>query len=448
MSSAGIAIAPMAVVAAAGAASLVTGTAAALIAVHGAEVAATEAGEALARVDGGARVGGERSAAASRPTWERLAAEVAHMNARIAMLSDRVARAGTAAVVMPKPLSIAGCTRAAAAQWVGDTVREMRAVQQRFETAVAEGEIRKIAERVGGPAVPYRDTAVITTCQTRLTARQAAGAGTAPPAECPPTTVERAAELLDCLDLEADERERRDVLAAVALIDRHREDGTGSYVAGLRQTVAAVNRAVGRRRLAALRLVALDGAAAVGIEPQGPLRGTAVRLRVVVAGDDDLTPHLHAESAQAVEQVKTAARRRFLLETVRERLAAYGCAVQTEYDMEHSASLRINRPEWSGEHFADVWVQRNGDVRSEILRRHALDDVQAVARERSRCLGHNAMMRELGAELGASVDVDDAHEPQFIDDPGAALGDAVPDRSDNPAAGVRPAPHRVRYRGD
>ena len=413
MSSAGIAIAPSAVVAAAGAALLLTGTAAVLIAVRGANMAAEAALDMLDQADAytDARLSARRAGADARPGWERIAAEVAQVNARIVMLSERLARAGTVTVALPTPLSLVGCTRAAAQEWVGETVRAVQAAQQSFETAVAADEARKTAERLGGSAASAQDAAVVAAYQERLSVRQAVGAAVADGRLS--VVADQTVAVLDALDLEADERERRDVLAAAALLARHQAHSASSYLTGLRQTVESVNRAVARRRVAALRLAALDGALAADIEPRGPLQGAAVRLRAVVAGEQELTPLLFIESARSATYVEEVVRQRFLLEVVRERLAAYGCAVQTEYDMEHSASLRVTREEWSGEHFADVWIDRDGNVRSELLRLHPLADEQAAERERCRCVEHDATISAIGAELGGDVDVDDAHRCRF-----------------------------------
>src|SRR5262249_22093810 len=124
----------------------------------------------------------------------------------------------------------------------------------------------------------------------------------------PPVGVADAAVILRRLDVDANERERLDVLAAAARAENDDPREADHYLIGLVMRVDEVSAAVARRRLAAQWLAALEEPVVAAVRPPDDFLGTAARLRHVVAGDEDLTPQLRTEAAEAVARAADIAR--------------------------------------------------------------------------------------------------------------------------------------------
>jgi hypothetical protein len=356
--------------------------------------------------------------ATGAPEWDRVAADAVKINARISMLLERITRSG-AAVVAPDPLRLAGCTAIDADRASAQTAHLLADAQSAVRTAVATAESRVIV--AGLPrSVSTRPetTAALAEFQRALQnpafQNPVLQNGTVQrPSESPLDPVLAIiAQVLRTLDLDACEREQAEVLSAAVSATRDDPRETSTYLRTLRTKIAAVNAAVGRRRLAAQWLSALDEPVVAAVEPPGPLLGTAALLRKVVAAESDLTPQLRAEAAEALQWGASIARTRYVRDLMSAFLAEHGYAIDAESDVELSTELRLTRPDWHGEHSADVWVDRNGTVHGRIARECVIEDHQAVLREQVRCTDFNADIEALGRRLGADVVTGDGYVAQ------------------------------------
>jgi len=181
----------------------------------------------------------------------------------------------------------------------------------------------------------------------------------------------------------------------------------------LKSKLAAVNGTVAARRLAAQWLEAFEEPIVAGVEPPEPFAGTAARLRAVVAGEAELTQSLRSEGVQAVEWAFAFARQHFVRDLFCAAAAAQGYTVEGEFDDWSSSELRLSRPDWRGEHSAEVWVDRRGAFHGHVVREALIEGDEAHLRERIRCAGFNADMASLGRQLAADMVVNENYVPQY-----------------------------------
>lgn len=426
MSSGGIVIAPAAIVVAAGAVVVLTAAAAAVLAVRAANAAAEGAARALG--DYGEKLeavaSGQARTEVAAMVWETVAGDVVELNARIRMLSERAARAGVL-VVVPQPLSLTGRDVADAAAWLPRAAQLLRGAQADMDAAVAENEGRLLAARLPRAVPASRDThAALQRLQTTLRERHVPRVVTTRDTRVRDSA--RADALLRTLDEDVNERERLDVLEAAALVELSDAVESGVYLRTLQKAVASANGAARRRRLAAQWLAALEEPTVAGVEPPDPFAGTAAKLRAVVAGDADLTPQLRSEGAEAAAWSEDIAQREFVRTLMHSCLAGQGYTVDVEFDLQHSAALRLTRADWHGEHTADVWVDRNRVVHGQVVREYKAAGDGAALRDRSRCADFHSHLDALGRTLGADVIIDDGCVPPIRDE--------------------KQAPHDERYR--
>ena len=348
--------------------------------------------------------------ATGAPEWQQVAAVAVEVNARISMLLERVTWSG-AAVVVPDPVRLTGCTAAEASRSSAQTARLLVDAQAAVRTAVAAAESRLIVAGLPRSVSNRPETAAaLARFQRTLngsSVHQASGS-------LPDPNLATIAQILHTLDLDACEREQAEVLDAAVSATRNDPREAGTYLRTLREKIAAVNAAVARRRLAAQWLCALEEPVVAAVEPPGPLLGTAALLRKVVAAESELTPQIRAEAAEALEWAASIVRARFVRKLMNVFLAERGYAVDSEPDGELAAELRLTRPDWQGEHSADVWVDRHGTVHGRLARECAIEDDQTMSREQARCTAFNADVEALGRSLGVDVVTGDGYVPQAL----------------------------------
>ncbi|HEU5356703.1 MAG TPA: hypothetical protein VFU65_19705 [Actinocrinis sp.] len=350
------------------------------------------------------------------PDWEQVAAGVVEINARISMLVERAKRA-SAAVIVPDSVRLAGCTTQEAVRSTAQTARLLADAQAAVRTAIAAHEDRRIVTGLPRSVSARPETAAALSDFQRALRNSTTATATAnqhpsePSLDSNPAPID---QILRALDRDACEREQAEVLTAAVSATREDPNESSAYLRTLRTKVAAVNDAVRRRRLVAQWLCALEEPVVAAIEPPGPLLGTAALLRQVVAAESDLTPQLRAQAAEAVEWAASIARNHLTRELMNTFLAGRGYEVDAESDVELSAELRLTRPDWQGEHSADVWVDRHGTVHGRIARECLLEDDRAGPREQDRCAGFNADIEALGRRLGADVVTGDGYVPQAL----------------------------------
>ena len=411
MSSGGIVILPAAVGVAAAAVVVVTVAAAAVLAVRAANAAAEGAARALGEFGAELEQKAEAQSAAhvSRLVWESVAAEVVEVNARIRMLAERSVRAGVA-VTVPEPLSLTGRTVAEAALWAARAAELVAEGQAVVRAAVEADEGRRVAELLPSTTTARRDTgAALAAFQQALRERptRAAEVRVVRP------DAGRIDEILRSLDADADEHEHLEVLGAAARVVQDDPREARLYLRGLESKVAAVNGAVARRRLAAQWLAALEEPVVAAVEPPGPFFDTAARLHAVVAGEEDLTPELRARGAEAVEWAAAVTRQHFVRDLMTTCLTDLGYELDGEFDVQNAAEMRLSRPDWQGEHSAEVWMDRSGTLHAQVVRELRIEGDEAVSREQHRCADFNDDVRELGRRLAADVAVEDGYVPQL-----------------------------------
>ena len=420
MSSGAIVIAPGAVVGAATAAVAVVAVVAVAAAAAAAVVLVVQAANAAAEAglravgDYGEKLelvaAGQATAEIRAQVWQAVAADVHEVNSRIRMLSERAERKGVA-VAVPEKFTMAGHSVAEAARWAAQAAQALRLAQQSMQAVVAAEEGKLTAQRLPQSITARPETAAAL-ARLQQTLRDRHALALVPPV--PPRPVAADVDrILRALDPDANERERVEVLAAAAYAtapgDAREVD---AYVRSLTSKVASANATVARRRLAAQWLTALEEPVVAGVEPPEPFRGTAGRLRAVLAGDQDLTSQLRAEAAEAVAWAGDIARQNFVCEMMRGILADEGYTVEGGFDAQHSAELSLTRADWRGEHSAEIWVDRRGTVHGHLLREHRAEGDEAAMREHARCADFNATVLRVGRELDADVVVDEAYVPQ------------------------------------
>lgn len=417
MGSEGLLTAPDAVVLAAGASPVLSAPAALVLAVHAARASADDGAGAPTSVLG----------------WQTAAEEVCGLNARIRMLAERAERAGVRTDPLDQ-LCLKGRTVTEAVGWLEAAEAQLRSTHAALGAAVAADEARRVLARLPSLIADRPETGgAVTGLQRVLNDRHI------DPADRSPGPVTGAGSALLNLDADANERERAEVLLMAASLvpsetdqtdQADRADRADAAVRALTTGIAAVNAAVARRRLAARYLSALEEPMVQLVEPPGPLLGTAAKLRTVVVGDEDLTPHLSAEGAEAVAWAAEIARRRFVCDVIRGCLTDRGYTVVDEGpDPRYSGELRLTRPDWHGEHSAEVWVDRHGAVHGRVLCEHGTD--KDSRRDRARRADFNEDVVALGRRLDADVVIDEGFVPR---PPGRA--------QDSTIAATAPPPER------
>ena len=420
MSSGGILIAPPAVAAAAAAVTVLAAGAAAVLVARAANMAAEAAFRAVG--DYGARLediaAAQSDAEITRRIWGVVAADAVELNSRIRALKARADKAGVE-VEIPPPLSISGCTAAEASRRTELTAQLVAQAQAAVRVAVADDEARHLGAYLPQYVLARPDAAAALTEYRHLLQKRR---GQAAPAVAAETTVKPTASdvkaVLATLDPDADEREHLEVLAVAACVAQDDAREARSYMESLRSKVAAVNAVASRRRLAGQWLVVLEEQSAL-VDPPTPFSGTAAKLRAVVAGDRDLSADLRAEGAEAVEWAAAQTRAVFVKGLMRSCLSDMGYSLEPEFDVRHSAEMRLVRPDWGAEHSAEIWVDSHGAVHGRVVRENGPNGDEAAARERERCVGFNADIRVLGSRLGAAVVTDEGYVP-------GSKGTAVP----------------------
>lgn len=360
------------------------------------------AGAAHERVSGTAEAD-----ATGAPEWQQVAAAAVEVNARISMLLERVSRSG-AAVVVPDPVRLNGCTAMEASRSSAQTARLLVDAQAAVRTAVAAAESRLIMAGLPRSLSDRPESAAALAHLQRVLHGSTVQAFGSPP----DPNLATIAQILRTLDLDACEREQAEVLSAAVSATRNDPREASTYLRTLREKIAAVNAAVARRCLAARWLCALEEPIVAAVEPPGALLGTAALLREIVAAESDLAPQIRAEAAEALEWAASIVRARSLRDFMNTFLTERGYTVDSEPDGELAAELRLTRPDWHREHSADVWVDRHGTVHGRVARERAVEDEQAVLREQSRCAAFNADVEALGRSLGVDVVTGDGYVPQ------------------------------------
>lgn len=437
MSAGGLVIAPAAVAVAAGAVVVLTAAGAAVLAVRGANAAAEGALRALG--DYGGRLekigAAQADAAVSAAVWQDVAADVVEVNARIRMLTERAARAGKR-VAVPKPFTLAGANARDADAWVARTARQLASVQAAVNEACAADEWKQVSARLA-KAAPARaasaqpDTAAAM-ARFQLSLRDLHSQAPAPVSATVPHRSARQAptaadvdRVLRGLDPDAYEAERLDVLEAAARVVRQDAREADAYMRALKAKVAAANKTVAARRLAAQWLEALEEPIVAGVEPPQPFAGTAKRLREVVEGRSELAADLRDEGRLATDWAAAVTRNHYVRTLLCSAFAGQGYTVEGEFDDWSSSDLRLSRPEWHGEHSAEVWMDARGAVHGRVMRQVESAGDEARLREQERCTGFNADLVALGSGLNADVVVDEGHIPQYADGFTAGHDEAV-----------------------
>jgi hypothetical protein len=404
-------ILPAAVVAAAAAAVVLTAATAAVLVVQAANAAAEGAvralgdyGELLERV-----ADGQHRAEVQAQVWSAVAGDVVEINARIRLLAERASGAGVA-VAVPKPLRLDGLRATEAVDWAKRAARELNSAQDTLYAALAARQGQRISALLPKSAGARPDTnAALARFHATLRERYASR-----PAPVVASTDWRAAvdEVLRTLDPDADEREYADILGAAALVDADDQRAAGAYLGTLRTKVHSANGLVARRRLAARWLSALEEPIVAQADLPQPFLDTAAKLRAVVTGESDLNPETRVEGKEAAAWAAEVTRQRFVRDTIHTCLAGQGYAVETDFDLQHSAELRLTRAAWQGEHSASIWVDRQGTVHGRLVRESTVAGDEATMRERARCVEFNGDLTALGSNLHAEVDTDDTYVPQ------------------------------------
>jgi hypothetical protein len=402
---------PAAVVVAAGAVVVLAAVAVAVLVVAAAR-AANAAAEAAVRAIGDYgqrledRVAAQNEAEARSLRWQGAVAQVVELNGRIRMLTERASRTGVA-VAVPEPLRLEGMTEPEVLTWLSRAAQLYAGAQATLHEAVAANESRQLAARLPQSVIARPNIAAAlarhrATLLDRYAVRPTAMRSGAAEAEA----------IVGRLDVDANERERLDVLEAAAWVENEDPREADHYLSDLMDRVTATNAAVARRRLAAQWLSALEEPVVAAIEPPPPFVGTAAKLRAVVRGDEDMTADLRTEGAEAINWAQDVVRQRFVRDLVRDCLVEDGYTVDGEFDLLNSAELRLAHPDWNGEHSAEVWVDRDGTVHGQLVREDDIAGDEAAMRDRSRCDGFNADLVALGSRFDAAVVVDPDHVPQ------------------------------------
>ncbi|MGI5247122.1 hypothetical protein [Dactylosporangium sp. CA-139066] len=421
MSSGGVMIAPAAIVVAAGAAVVVAAAAAAVLVVQAANAAAEGAvravgdyGDLLER-----QAAAQATAEVNAEVWRAVTADVVEVNARIRLVAERARRAG-ATVALPSPVSVAGRSGAEVGAAVAAAHRQLCAAQQALHAAAIS------SARIELPAMPGtagatrldREAAAAALLRYKDTLERRLAADAAPPVAVPvaagrggPGEAEVRAALAT-LDPDAAEADQVGVLQAAALVGPGDARAATAYLMALQTRIADVNRRTAGRRVAAIRLAALEEPAVARVEPPEPFSGTAAKLLAVVTGEREMTDELRRESRAAAEWAAETTRQQFVQDTLRSCLADQGYRVEGDFDIEHS-TVRLRRDDWYGEHSAEVWLDEEGTVHGRVVRHTPSLDDEARARNVDRCGTFNAHLREFGEIIGAEVEVDPAHVPQY-----------------------------------
>jgi hypothetical protein len=129
-----------------------------------------------------------------------------------------------------------------------------------------------------------------------------------------------------------------------------------------------------------------------------------------------------------VDWAAAATRDHFVRGVLHTCLTGLGYTLYTldgDFDPHRSTELRLTRPEWHGEHSAQIWVDEHQAVRGRMVRERVVDGDEAAALERGRCADFNADFRALGDQLGAAVVTDEGYVPQSADNARGADHDTV-----------------------
>ncbi|WP_428966175.1 hypothetical protein [Micromonospora fluostatini] len=419
MSSAGVVVLPVAVVAAAGAAAVLAAANAAVLLVDAAgsvaEGAVRAVGEYGARLEEELAALAEAEANAVR--WRCAAADVVGLNARIRLVQRRAAGSG-AHVGLPPPVDLTGHPVEEIRRRVQETERALLAAQREVDVAVAERELAAMVAALP-PAAATPDTlAAVRAHREALTRRHAPEAHPAAVGSGPVS--QKVERVLAGLDPDANADERTEVLRIAALAAAHPGE-SASYLRALRATVREANARNTRRRLAAEWLTTLeDRDVAVALTwnaPPDPLRGTVARLREVVDGTADLTPELRRDGTAMILWAGEMVRQRFTRDMVARVLRDEGYTVDAEVDTPHTAGVRVSRADWHGEHTADVWVDGNGTIHGRVLREFAATGDEAELRDRARCDDFAEHLTTLAGRIdngtgAAQVCVDHGRRPE------------------------------------
>lgn len=401
MSSAGAAIAPIAVVVAAGAVA-----AAVVIAAAGAAVlvvnAANQAAEGAVRAVG--RRGEELEAlAASRSEvemnalrWQAAAADVVGLNARLRLVSQRAHQSGVP-VDLPPALDLAGCSREDAIRWARQAERRLIQAQQALDAAATESQWRHLTAGLSSGVSSQSDmTAALISHQATLRQRQELH-------DAPVPTGNGLDEIVRGLDPDATTDEQTRVLRAAAHARAQDEQhDADAYRFALRRLVDHdINPKVARRRLAAEWLQALEqpsvSTAITQADPPTPFSGTAAKLLAVIKGSAELTPQLRTEAKEALAWAGDVTRQAFIRDMLRTCLIDAGYAVEGEFTTQHALRLRASRPDWHGEHSAELWVNETGSVEGRLVREYDMAGDDAQARDSVRCEDFHTMLAPLEA---------------------------------------------------
>lgn len=412
MSSGVLILAPGAIGFAAGALVVVTAAGAAVLAVRAANAAA----EGMVRVlgDYGEQLeqlaNEQHDAAVKAMVWESVAADVVELNARIRMLMERAKRSNVV-VAVPKPLNLDGASAAAAVAWSVQTAQALRSAQATMHAAVAADEGRSIANKLPQSVAARPDTAAaLARFQSTLTDRYAQQST---PLVQHVDSAAAAEAALRTLDVDANEQEHAEVLSAAAMVTTDDPRAAAAYLRTLQKKIRDVNAVVGRRRLAAQWLSALEDPIVAGTDLPEPFVGTAAKLRAVVAGEQDMEPELRANAEQAVDWAADVTRQHFVNSMMRGCLADLGYTVDAGFDLQRSTEVRVTRSTWHDEHFAQLWVDREGSLQGRLVREYAGEGDEAAMRDRTRCAEFNNALIELGNRLNVDVRTDEHHVPQL-----------------------------------
>lgn len=405
MSSGGIALAPAAVpVAAAGAVvavgAIAVGAAAVLLVrAAGAAIEGTvqAVGDYGVKVE--LRVAGMELAAANTFRWQVAAADVVGINARIRLLSERVAAAGVTMAV-PSPLRLTSSqSPAEIGRWVADLETELARAQETLDALLPPPKLVLSSRTTQVDA----ELAEAYAAHRKALRSRYAGAVTTRPAPVSPDRIQRTLMLLDP---DATTEERARVLSAAALVSQN-QDQQVTYLRALHRLITDdINPKVARRRVAASWVQSLEDGplSEVLASAAAPARLSDVteRLRSVVTGEQDLTPQLHADGTQLMEWAEEAARQVFVRELVKQCLADQGYQVEQTADASNGVGLRLNLENWAGEHTAEVWVDGQSGVCGQLVREVPAVGDNANLLDRARCDGFADALEAVVARLGES----------------------------------------------
>jgi len=424
MSSGSVLIVPAAVPVVAAAAVVLAAAAAAVVVVSAANQLAEGAMTALADYASVLEETAESQsrAAVNHLVWEKVAANVVELNARIRMVGERAKRAGVP-IAVPGPLSLNGQDSAQAARWCVRTAEELAIVQTALHDAVAITQVREAAKGLpgSGSAEHRAETAAVLDRYQEMLRRRYEPTRVSGPPPINVTDAEVSAVLLR-LDQDAYEHERAEVLGAAAAVARTCPGEAVDYLRELRRKVAAVNKAVERRRLAAGWLAALEEPTVAVTLPPDPFSGTAARLRAVVWGEADLTDDLRREARHAVESAAEFTRRAYLAAEVSSCLADLGYTVGEEFDLRNSTTLTLRRADWP-DHLARVSVTDQGVTGLVLRKQRGLGDA-AAASDQHHCDVFHEDLGSVGQRVGAEVAVNENARPQILE-PGVAADEVI-----------------------